>query len=102
MTPSLFPRSGASNQARAVQTEIEAGIGEQLAWEELQGRRACRVRLARPGQVKDVSQRDDLIGWLLVQHLAFRRVFRPIVGSLPDELWSPAPAIVLADAPEDK
>lgn len=71
---------------RARQAEIETAVGEPLKWDDLDGKKACRISCTRTGNVND----DDTEGhadWLLNHHLKFREVFVPIVEALPSHLW---------------
>ena len=68
--------------------EIEAALGEALEWEELPGRRACRIRLQRQGSSRPSDQTAELVAWLMQRHLGFKQVFTPIVRLLPQELWT--------------
>lgn len=69
-------------------SEIEAALGEEISWEELPGRRACRLRVRRSGEVGNAELQEELIGWMLDNHLKFKEIFRPIVADLPEEFWS--------------
>ncbi|NBS70663.1 DUF4268 domain-containing protein, partial [bacterium] len=68
------------------QPEIEAGIGESLFWDRLEGRRACRISISTPGSPLG-DDTDTLIRWLGERHLKFHRVIVPMIRILPDELW---------------
>jgi hypothetical protein len=68
------------------QAEIEAGLGESLFWDKLEGRRACRISISTPGSPLD-DDTDSLITWLSEHHLKFHRVFVPIIKGLPGGLW---------------
>jgi hypothetical protein len=73
--------------------ELERGIGHELEWQELEGRRACRVKLECPGLVRDLDQHPKLIDWLMTNHLTFRRVLRPVVDALDEVVWMKHDAI---------
>jgi hypothetical protein len=66
---------------------IEKEIGKDLQWQELPGKRACRIRLAVPGSIDESSKHAVLIKELVGQHAAFKRVFKPLVDELPQEIW---------------
>jgi len=68
--------------------QIEQSIGADLSWEELPGRRSCRLRVRREGEVGSVDLQDELVKWMIDNHLKFKEVFRPLVEDLPDEFWS--------------
>lgn len=67
---------------------IEADLGVSLEWQELPEKQACRVRLTRAGEITDESCHEDLIEWFIRHQMAFKRIFRPLVDALPDELWT--------------
>jgi hypothetical protein len=69
------------------QKNIEDIIGGQLQWEDLEGKRACRISYGTPGTPTD-DNTDELIGWLQEHHLKFREAFWPVVKQLPSELWA--------------
>lgn len=69
--------------------EIETAIGHPLQWQELENRRACRIKLATPGQISDESRHRELLAWLYGNHVTFKRVLRPIVQGLDATLWDP-------------
>lgn len=47
------------------QPEIEAAFGEALSWEDLPGKRACRVAAYAPGSVTETESHDDYIAWFM-------------------------------------
>lgn len=67
-------------------TLIEQVIGENLLWDDLEGRRACRVSCATPGTPTD-SDAGQLLDWLEARHMKFREAFLPIVKDLSNQLW---------------
>lgn len=56
---------------------IEAEIGEALSWEELDGKRACRIALYREGSVALAEQHDEYVVWLIDRFQRFQRTFTP-------------------------
>ena len=66
---------------------IEREIGKPLHWQDLPGKRACRIRLAIPGTIDNSQNHPTLIRELVQQHSAFKRVFKPRVEALPQEIW---------------
>ncbi len=87
MRPNAEANLGVRQTLRQQRDTIEHDLGSKLDWQELDGKRAYGIRIDRPGSVKDVEAHADMVEWLLVQHLAFRRVFRPLVQALPGSLW---------------
>jgi hypothetical protein len=66
---------------------ITKELGAEPTWDELPGRRACRIRLTRPGEVTNVENHADLISWLITQQVNFKQVFRSRTEALPSEIW---------------
>lgn len=54
---------------------IEAQIGSSLSWEELAGKRACRIALYRDGGVQNEDRHDEYVAWLVDGLQKFREVF---------------------------
>lgn len=54
--------------------ELEEKFGQPLAWEPLEGKKACRIRHYRlaGGQVTDADQRDELIDWFVSRSVRLR------------------------------
>jgi hypothetical protein len=69
------------------QDQIEQEIGHPLDWQELPGKKACRIRLTTPGVVTATETHKDLIEWLIKQQIAFKTAFRSRVEALSDEIW---------------
>lgn len=67
---------------KAHEDEIHAQLGV-LDWQSLEGRRACRIALARPGSIDDD---DDALAeiqeWMVENLLKFREVFGPRLAEL--------------------
>ncbi len=64
-------------------SSIEQVIGEKLSWEKLEGKRACRVALYRPGAITDNSEMmSDLRHWACENMGRFRKVFMPKIKKL--------------------
>jgi hypothetical protein len=77
------------------QITIEESLGENLLWEDLPGKRACRIRLARSGDITLTETHQELIEWFATYQIAFARVFRPVVEALSQEIW------IRKETPED-
>jgi hypothetical protein len=69
------------------QEQIEKEIGFPLDWQELPGKKACRIRLTTPGVVTANETHQDLIDWLIKQQIAFKTAFRARIDALSDEIW---------------
>jgi|694.fasta_scaffold05066_10 hypothetical protein len=66
---------------------IAKELGESVLWEDLPGRRACRIRVTRPGEILKTETHAELITWLISQQLNFKKVFRSLVDDMPSEIW---------------
>ncbi len=59
-------------------TELEAQFGEKLAWERLDGKRACRVGVYRPGNIEMSPQElAEVRIWFVDRLLKLKKVFGP-------------------------
>ena len=67
--------------------KVESDVGEPLLWQDLPGKRACRIRLVRAGSLDEPQSHPALIKQLASQHVAFKRIFKPLVEALPQEIW---------------
>jgi hypothetical protein len=72
---------------RELEVELARELDQDLEWQELPQRRACRIRAAIPGSVRGGNEQSELIDWLLTTHPRFTEVFRPVVATLSDSLW---------------
>jgi hypothetical protein len=57
--------------------DIETEIGAKLSWEELAGKRACRIALYREGSVENEDKHEEYIAWLVETLQRFRTIFTP-------------------------
>jgi hypothetical protein len=73
------------------QTEIEQALGRPLEWQEMPQRRACRIRSATAGSVREEGTQPALVDWLLDTHPRMTEVFRPYVAAVDDALWQQPP-----------
>ena len=67
--------------------KVESEIGEPLQWQDLPGKRACRIRAVRDGSLDETGEHTSLIKQLVTLHVAFKRVFKPLVEGLSQEIW---------------
>ena len=63
---------------------IESEVGAELTWEELDGKRACRIALYRDGNVEREDMHAEYAAWLSDAVQRFKRVFTPDRLSAPD------------------
>jgi hypothetical protein len=64
--------------------KIQSEFGEELQWQELEGRKASRIVLYRyEANPADASQYEHLHAWMLDKMERFRKVFTARVKSLP-------------------
>ena len=62
---------------------IESDLGETLAWERLNDRRASRIAAYRPGTIDDNEETlAEIRAWMVERLLKFRRVFGPRLDEL--------------------
>jgi hypothetical protein len=57
------------------QIEKEVGIGEPLNWQELFGKKACRIRIVHPFTFTDSSTWNEAFDWLSKTAIQFKKVF---------------------------
>ena len=67
--------------------EVENIVGEELHWDDIQLKRACRVRAITVGDVAKEGEHESLIDWMIDHQLKMKSVFKPLVENLPDDLW---------------
>jgi len=57
---------------------LESTFGEELSWEKLDERRACRVAAYRTGSIEDDQQQlAEIRHWMIEHLLTFKEVFAP-------------------------
>ena len=62
---------------------IESEILKSLIWESVEGRRACRIKLERPGTINDDDDAlADIREWMVDNLLGFKQVFDPHLKEL--------------------
>jgi hypothetical protein len=62
---------------------IEHEFGEELTWEPLEGKRACRVAIYRPGSIEcDTQTLQEIKGWAIERLLRLKKVFGPRLNAL--------------------
>jgi hypothetical protein len=65
---------------------LENQFGEELSWERLDERRACRVALYCPGSIKDDQQTLEVVrGWMIERLLKFKDIFGWRLAKLLDD-----------------
>ena len=73
----LFDRLAASKD------DIESKVEEELDWERLNNRRACRISAVRPGSIDaDEKTLAEIRDWMVDKLLDFKRVFGPKLAEL--------------------
>ena len=63
---------------KAMSDEIEAQLGLPLSWQQLEGKRACRIAAQRPVHDREV-EREELIDWGIKMFVKLRNVFGPLI-----------------------
>jgi hypothetical protein len=67
----------------AAQNAIEMEFGESLSWERLDGKRASRVAVYRPGSIDDDTQTlTEIRAWAVAKLLRLKQVFGPRLSAL--------------------
>lgn len=68
---------------REKELEIQAELDQQLAWERLDDRRACRIAIYRNGSIaSEDSETESIRQWAIENLLAFKKVFGPRISLL--------------------
>jgi hypothetical protein len=69
---------GALDALGRERASIESDFGESLEWETLEGKRACRIAVYRPGSIEDASASlEEYQRWAIDRLLKFKKVFGP-------------------------
>jgi hypothetical protein len=56
--------------------DFERGFGEALEWERLEGKRACRIAIYRPGKIEDsTAALEEYHRWAIERLLRFKQTF---------------------------
>lgn len=64
-------------------SQIETAFGEQLEWEALDGKRACRIASYRDGSIEDSAESlEEYRNWATDRLLRFKRAFAPKLANL--------------------
>ena len=64
-------------------SDIESSLGHPLDWQELEGRRACRIATTRAGTIFDDDDTlSDIHDWMVGRLLKFKEVFDPYLREL--------------------
>jgi hypothetical protein len=67
---------------------VESAIGEQLQWDDIPLKRACRIRAVTSGDVLETDTHEQLISWLAAHQVKMKQVIKPLVDALPNSLWT--------------
>ena len=63
--------------------DFQSEFQEEIQWDQIDGRRACYVRIARDGSIDDdEATLEELHDWMVDRLLAFKRVFDPHLREL--------------------
>lgn len=73
----------AFNMLTSEKVALEIDFGDELEWESLPEKRACRIALYRSGEITDApDQLDEYNGWCVAKMLKFKEVFDAPLRSL--------------------
>ncbi len=67
--------------------QIETDVGEQLLWDDIPLKRACRIRAMTSGDVTQSSDHERLITWMMEHQIRMKQSIKPLVEALPESLW---------------
>ena len=73
---------GAFKKLHEQREAIELEFGEPLEWERLDGKKAARVALYRPGSIEMAEQHDEYLSWCVEHLLKLKKVFVARLGAL--------------------
>ena len=79
--PSPEVNTARFEELRSHQSEFESIVGAEVDWQELEGRKACRVAVYRPNS--SIAQRDEwssYIDWFLETQERIRRGWHAVAG----------------------
>ena len=66
---------------------IESALQESLEWQRMEGRKACRIAVTRPGVITDSPEiLEEIQDWMIERLLKFKHVFGPRLKNLVDTL----------------
>ena len=82
---------------KSMQKEIEKELGCSLIWDEIPGKRACRIRALHDGHIDDETKHAEIIQWLMGVHVGLKKAFRSRVDSLPSEIWDREESEIVED-----
>ena len=72
---------------RENQEAIESELQESLEWHRMEGHKACRIAVTRPGAITDSPEiLEDIQDWMIDRLLKFKQVFEPRLKDLVDTL----------------
>ncbi len=72
---------------RENQEAIESELQESLEWNRMEGSKACRIEVTRPGTITDSPEiLEEIQDWMIERLLKFKQVFGPRLKDLVDTL----------------
>lgn len=63
------------NELHKRKGELEASIGEPCVWDRVEGRRACRIKLERPGNIFEQEQWPEMIEFMVDAMVRIEKAF---------------------------
>jgi hypothetical protein len=80
-------------------TEVEAAFGGPLSWEDLPGKKACRVAIYGEGDVAQVEEHDAYVDWFITTGTKLRHALEPFASAAAE---SSAAKLVVPVVPNDE
>jgi hypothetical protein len=66
------------------QSALEQAYGESLSWEELPGRRSCRIADYKDGcSITEIERYEEFIDWFFASNQRFRRALAAVAADVP-------------------
>ena len=73
------------DKLREQQEAIESELQESIEWNRMEGSKACRIAVTRPGAITDSPEiLEEIQDWMIEKLLKFKEVFGPRLKNLVD------------------
>ncbi len=81
------------DRLEADRAAIESEIGQRLGWERLDNRRACRIKLERPGDVFDAEQWPTMTAFMVDAMVRLEKALKPRLGGAARSALADQPGV---------